>query len=224
MTEDEQPRQRYRIAFARDAIGAALAQRDTIEAWEAAVTAAGLPVQHHGAGLRPRLVLGAPLPVGVLGRRELFDVFLVERRPVSELLERLRAAAPAGHTIVDAWDVWLGEPALPGRLAAAEYRIELDRPPGWETLADAVGALLEARSLPRSRARGGATAGYDLRPFIDSIALEPERSDSLCVTMTIDPNRGAGRPEEVLAALGDAIGEPLRPLRVVRERLVLAGD
>jgi hypothetical protein len=42
--------------------------------------------------------------------------------------------------------------------------------------------------------------------------------------MTIDPNRGAGRPEEVLAALGDAIGEPLRPVRVVRERLVLVGD
>lgn len=224
MINDEQPRQRFRIAFARDAIGAALSQRETIEAWEAAVSASALPLQHHGGAARPRLVLGAPLGVGIPAERELLDLFLVERRPVVEVRERLAAAAPAGHRVVDAWDVWLGEPALPGRLVAAEYRIELEAPPEPERLVEAARAVLAARELPRPRLRGGEATTYDLRPFIAAIAPVPRRPGTVLVTTTIDPSRGMGRPDDVLAAMGDEIGRPLRAARVVRQRLVLAGE
>jgi hypothetical protein len=44
------------------------------------------------------------------------------------------------------------------------------------------------------------------------------------VTMTLrhDPEKGVGRPEEVLAALGERVGTALGTASLVRERLVLA--
>ena len=39
-----------------------------------------------------------------------------------------------------------------------------------------------------------------------------------------DPVRGTGRPEEVVAALGDLAGSPLHVASIVRERLILADE
>ena len=39
-----------------------------------------------------------------------------------------------------------------------------------------------------------------------------------------DPERGVGRPEEVLAALAERMGVELAFSELVRERIVLAGD
>jgi hypothetical protein len=39
-----------------------------------------------------------------------------------------------------------------------------------------------------------------------------------------DPVRGTGRPEEVVAALGDRLGRPLSVASIVRERLILADE
>jgi hypothetical protein len=38
------------------------------------------------------------------------------------------------------------------------------------------------------------------------------------------PSLGTGRPEEVLAALADALGRPLTASAIVRERLLLADE
>ena len=38
------------------------------------------------------------------------------------------------------------------------------------------------------------------------------------------PVLGTGRPEEVVAALGDAVGAPLVVTSIVRERLILAEE
>ena len=43
----------------------------------------------------------------------------------------------------------------------------------------------------------------------------------LRMTLRHDPEKGVGRPEEVLAALGEAAGETLEPVELVRERLEL---
>jgi hypothetical protein len=42
------------------------------------------------------------------------------------------------------------------------------------------------------------------------------------MTLRHDPERGIGRPEEVMAALGEQLGARLEPASVVRESLVLA--
>jgi hypothetical protein len=209
----------------RDRIAPDAAQREQLGAWEAALARSGLPV----AGLdaerpRPRFAVAAPLAASIPGEAELIDVWLVERVPVWRVREALLARLPAGWSLVDLYDVWLGEPALPGRVVASVYRAELGRGTTDATmLAAAAGALMAAASLPRERPKGEAMVAYDLRPFLDAVEVA-EAGGAVVIRMTLrhDPEKGVGRPEELLAALGEAAGSGPLAASVVRERLVLA--
>ncbi len=203
---------------------AAGSQRDWPAAWELALTGSGLPV----AGLdlpasRPRYAVAAPLAQGVPGEAELVDVWLTERLPRWRVREAIEAGLPEGHRLVDLYDVALGEPALPGMVAASVYRITLrhDGPPS-EALRGAAEAMLAATTLPRQRPKGDTTVAYDLRPFLDALAIEwfPD-GDVLRMTLRHDPERGVGRPEEVLAELAERAGGPIPISGLVRERIVL---
>jgi hypothetical protein len=74
------------------------------------------------------------------------------------------------------------------------------------------------------RARAGGDRAYDLRPLLGDVTVEPDGSGGAALAMTtrIDPALGTGRPDDVLAALGERIGRPLEADAIVRERLVLA--
>jgi len=194
------------------------------------LVASGLPLAMGTATVpRPRVIAAAPLPVGMSGERELLDVFLVERLAVADVRRGLTAALPAGHGLVDLHDVWLGEPALPGQLAAAEYRIELAETPDLpaaEEIRNAGRALLAAATIRRTRDKGGRSVEYDLRPLLDAVevldaGLGPGRPATLRIRTRFDPERGVGRPDEVLAALADAAAAPIRATSIVRERLIL---
>ncbi|MCI0581738.1 MAG: TIGR03936 family radical SAM-associated protein [Chloroflexi bacterium] len=231
MAAPAEPRQRWRVRFKRRPDAPPLAQREQLAAWEASVAATGLPI----AGLdlpvpRSRIVVAVPLTVGMAADGELLDLFLVDRRPVAEVRAALAASLPAGHELVDLQDVWLGEPSLTGRVVAADYRVELADAvtgPDRATLMTAIAALLAAPTLPRTRDKGGRSVAYDLRPLlarIDVLAETSDRPTSLRIRTRFDPERGVGRPEEVLAALAGAVGAPLEARSIVRERLVLLGD
>ena len=90
----------------------------------------------------------------------------------------------------------------------------------------AVLALLEAPTLPRERLRGDRSVPYDLRPFIDGIEAREHADGHVEITMTLrhDPEKGVGRPDEVLAELAERSGVSLAGASVVRERLVLASE
>jgi radical SAM-linked protein len=207
-----------------------MTQRELAEAWEAAVLASGLPVAMSEAAVpRARVAFGAPVPTGVAAEAELIDLFLTERVPTWLVRDRLADRLPAGWTLVDLYDVWLAGPALPGQVAAADYRIELatvepdGAQPGPSAIARAAAELLAARSLPRERARGGGTVPYDLRPLlVDVTVADPGPPVTVRARTRFHPELGTGRPEEVVAALGDALGTRLEPGAIVREGLILA--
>jgi hypothetical protein len=132
-------------------------------------------------------------------------------------------------------DVWLGAPALAGRIVAADWRIAVG-PVGASDrgrLADAARGLLAARTLPRVRVKGTTEKRYDLRPLLVDLAIadgattpqagQPGRA-IVRVRTGIDPELGSGRPEEVIAALAEAADCPLAIEAVTRERLLLAED
>jgi hypothetical protein len=225
--------QRWRLVLAREALVDA-AQREQQSSWETALAASGLPV----AGLdapkaRPRFAHGAPLGAAIPGEAELVDVYLADRLPAWRVREALLAVIPAAWHLVDLYDVWLGEAALPGRVVASVYRATL-APRGADAEApladvDALSAaarrLLDAPALPRERLKGETAIAYDLRPFLDDVEVARLADGAVTITMTLrhDPEKGVGRPDEVLAALGEAAGVSLAPASLVRERLVL-GD
>jgi radical SAM-linked protein len=224
-----EPRQRWRLIVRRRSDAPPLAQREQVAAWEAALASTGLPLAMTGGGSpRPRFVTAAPLPVGMAAERELFDLFLTERRPVADVRERLAAALPAGHELLDLHDVWLGSPPLPDQLAAADYEVELAADDGNPleptVIADAARRLLSATSLPRRRERSGRSIDYDLRPLVIDVDVASHEPLTVLVRARFHPERGVGRPEEVVAALGELAGRSIVPVTIVRARQILTTD
>jgi radical SAM-linked protein len=220
-----EPRQRWRLVVARSADAPASAQREVAEAWLEALERAGLPIgRGEGTRSRARLSFGAPLPVGMAAERELIDVVLVERWPVSRVRDVLVEHLPEGWSLVDLFDVWLAGPPLAGQVAAADYRIQLEGSPDPAILERAAAQILAAARIPRDREKGGRTVEYDLRPLLIGLAVEPGLPTTVHTRTRFHPELGTGRPEAVLATLADRAGTALSVRSIVRERVVLAED
>lgn len=234
-----EPRQRWRLTFSRDPVAADRVGRAALEEWQETLAGSRLPfasVDTSGSG-RPRIAFAAPLPAAARGEAELADVWLLERRPLWALREALADRLPAAHHWIAAEDVWLGEPALAGRVVAADWRIDLAAPALDRTrVAVAAGQMIAARSLPRTRAKGTSEKRYDLRLLLDEVVVDEELGsiDSSAAEATdrvvvrvrtrFDPELGAGRPEEVVAAIAESAGVALKIESLVRVRLVIAGS
>lgn len=222
----EQPRQRWQILFARRHPALRLRQAELMAEFERIFTEAALPLSHTNAlRPRPRLKFAANLPVGIELRGEVLEAYFDELVPIG----RIQAAAallPEGIEIVDAREVWHGFPSAASQLRAAEYEIEVR---GKEELTSdnlrgAVVRLLAAQRLVGKRRRGEserrADAGTrDLRPLVEDVEVlevdEEARRARLRLVLRLDAS-GAGRPEDVVAALD----LPLRPGPAVRTRLL----
>ena len=221
-----EPRQRWRLAFRREAGSHAEAPRDFVPHWLERLVAAGLPLASRGGRAHSALALGAPLPLGMAAERELADLLVAERLPAWQVREAVEATLPDGCTLVELGDVWLGAPALSGAIVGADYRVTLatDGDPGPDTLRSAAEALLAETSVQRVRRKGGRDVAYDLRPLLAAIEVLAGPPTVARIRTRFDPERGSGRPDEVFAALGDRIGHPIETAETVRERLLLAED
>jgi len=224
--DSTEPRQRWRLVFERDADAPELLAPGTpvLETFVARLDAAGIVITR--SGNRRRLTLAAPLPIGMSGDRELADLFTTTRQPIVLVRRAIEGAFPVGYRLVDLHDVWLGEPALAAQLEAADYRIEIERVDGGaKALGQACQALLEAETLPRTRTKGGRDVTYDLRPlFADVRAIDAGQTTVLEIRTRFSPERGAGRPDEVLAATSEKAGVLLIARQTRRIRLWLASE
>ena len=89
----------------------------------------------------------------------------------------------------------------------------------------AAAELLAATELSRERQKGGSPVRYDLRPLLVDVGVVDDGPPVVLRARTrFHPVLGTGRPEEVVAALGDAVGSTLRVASIVRERLILADE
>ncbi len=163
--------------------------------------------------------------MGIAAERELADVVLTEVCPVWRVREAITGWLPEGWRLVDLYDVWLGGPPLAGQVVAADYRIEVGGADAAAVVGDACDALLRASAIRRERAKGNEVVGYDLRPLLVDVGVAQAGPPLLVRARTrFHPVLGTGRPEEVVAALGDLLGAPLTTGAIVRERLVLADE
>jgi len=223
-----EPRQRWRLTFGRAAAadGEAPAGRDYTALWEKALVDSGLPLAMTDAG-RFRFALGAPLPARTAGRAELADLWLTERVATWRVREGLGRVLPPGHELVGLENIWLGAPALAGRVAAADYVVSLGDAIDRTAIVAAAERLMAADRLVRERAKGGGVKSYDLRALLISIEISDAGGDegtTVRLRSRIHPELGSGRPDEVIAALADELGEPLEPVETIRERLVLGDE
>jgi radical SAM-linked protein len=231
-----EPRQRWRLLVAREAAGRDLLHRDVVAAWEAGLVGCGLPVSvSETATPRPRIAFAAQAPVGMLAERELIDVTVTELLLIHEVRTTIAAAAPAGYRLVDLYDVWLSSPTLASLVTAGDYRATVGvegaapGPTSGLTAADVgagIEALLAADRIDVIRTKGHGEVTIDIRPHLHQLRLIGEGSATfeLAMRLRLGGEGGIGRPDEIVAALGERLGVRLMPRDVIRERIVLADD
>ncbi len=220
-------RRRWRLFLAMPAVAAPPEHGSAGSPWPAILEASRLPLAGEGVG-RGRFVVAAPLPLGISGEREIVDILLTERLPVTVVRDAVRTALPPGWSLVDLHDVWVGAPSAPSAVVAADYRVLVTGAPRW-ALEGAALALLAAATLPRERRREKKVTSYDLRSLLLGLSVRASGGAGVTLAMRLRQATDAvGRPEEVMAALGEPPAPPLAgPLEVraiTRARLVLADD
>ena len=218
------PKQRWRIAFSRSGATATAGHRDVADQWTAALSLVLPLARSETARPRPALTFAATLPPGMAAQRELADVVLGERLPAWRVRDAVRSAAPAGIAVDDVFDVWVGATAIAADVAAADYVVVLSGAIDLNGLRGAVAALLAANRLERQRARGDRVTSYDLRPLVASIEVLAGSPLTMRVRTRFHPERGAGRPEEVVAAIAELAGQGVDVTEITRERVLLNGD
>jgi radical SAM-linked protein len=216
-------RQRWRLTFARAPDPLRRTHREIADAWTEAIAATGMALPRTIARPRPPLTFAAPLPAGIECRHEYADLFLAELQPVWWVRQWLDATLPPGVRLLSLDDVWLGAPALAAAVRAADYSTELAGTPAQrDATMDAAKRFLSARRLERERTRGGGTVRYDIRALVEDIHVDDGGDTCLRIRVRFLPDRGAGRPDEVLAALEELQGEPIPTGATVRDRVLLA--
>lgn len=204
MTNEAPVYHRIRVQFGKGDPLKYISHLDVARTWERVFRRAKLPMAYsQGFNPRPRFQIAAALPVGVTGERELLDLWLLEPLPPEQVRDRLRAAAPAGLEIGDAEQVDLSEPSLQSRMQAADYRAVIHSLESVDGLRVRIQEFLALPSLLRSRQHKGKWQTYDLRPLVQTLEVRAGEGQERVLAMRLQANaQGAGRPDEVLDALG----------------------
>ena len=199
---------RLRIYFAKRGVLRYTSHLDLARIWERMLRRANvLVIYSQGFNPRPKLQLAAALPLGYTSTCEIVDLWLADEVPSSfdELQARLQAVAPEGLEIVSIERVELKGPALQTLTRQATYRIDFRDAMSADALREAAESVLSAAELPRQR----RDKTYDLRPLILQLeVLEDHMPPALMATLSLG-NRGTGRPDELLGAMGLEAGQAM---------------
>lgn len=210
--------QRLRITFTRGEEMKYITHLDLMRFWERALRRAEIPVAYsEGFSPHPQIALAAPLAVGVTSDAELMDVFLDSVMTPAEFRERVTAELPGAVRIKSVQEAGLALPSLQADVRAAEYIVDVDAPADANAQR-AIAELLALETLTWEHKRDDETKTYDLRALIHDIRLEPNEGALRLRMLLRADNSGAGRPEQVVAALGLP-----QPQRIHRAKIVLSG-
>ena len=169
--------------------------------WERTLRRARLPLAYsEGFHPQPRLIQASPLPLGLLSRVEMIDIWLESEPGAEPVAEKLAVALPPGLEVQSITPIELLAPALPAQVRSAEYVAAFLTPVDRDELAGRVNRLLGAPELRRER-RGKI---YDLRPVIEALEVLPDldAEGHSCIFMRLSARENAtGRAEEVLITL-----------------------
>ena len=207
--------QRLRVTFTRGEDLKYITHLDLMRFWERALRRAGVPVAYsEGFSPHPQIALAAPLPVGVTSEAELMDVFLEEVMTPRAFVQKVEPELPASVRVVRVEEAGLTLPSLQADVRAAAYDVDVESDP---ELPRKVDEFLRAETFPWEHKRDDETRTYDLRSLVRDITVETNGNGARLKMLLRSDNAGAGRPEQVAAALGLPA-----PKRIHRTKLVLS--
>ena len=196
--------QRLQIRFAAEGPLRYVSHLDLMRVWERVCKRAGLPLaSSKGFSPRPKIALAAPLAVGVTSECELLDVLLTREVDPQQTAHALSAELTAGLSLLKISVSPLKQPSLQSMVRAASYLVDVADKRTADEWRREIDALLARDEIPWTQQRGKETKSYDLRRLILEIELPDVAEGMATLRMRLrNDERGAGRPEQVLLALG----------------------
>jgi len=200
---------RIQITFTKQGALRYTGHLDLHKLWERAARRAELPLAYsQGFHPQPKMSIASALPLGFSSRCEVLDMRLEKDIPLDGLRDKLQTTLPSGIQVLSIEQTDDRAPALQTQVVSAEYEVTAIESGFGSDLKRMIDSVMESKSIIRTR-RGKE---YDLPPFIEKVALQPDNK----IFMTLSAREGAtGRPEEVLDVLNIAFEDT----RIERTRL-----
>lgn len=209
---------RLRLRFKRGAEIKYISHLDIIRVWLRAFRRAGIDLAYsEGFNPHPRISLAVPLATGVTSDAELMDIYINETVSPHNFIDAVNRQMPVGMEILNTYSIAPLLPSLQAQVIFAEYVVETVIEEGEEYIAQALKKMLAEKEIPWQHMRDTGVKSYDLRPLIGDLWLEGYDNGIARIGMRLAcDNRGSGRPEQVIKALGFK-----NPLSIHRSKLVL---
>lgn len=192
---------------------------DLMRSIERALRRTGLPVAYsEGFNPHPKIAFASALPLGATSVAEYVDVVFSAPVLPRQLEAALSEQLPLGLRIVEAREVPLHGPALMAELCDSFWQVTFPAPPGGrQQVADAIERLRSLGVYIAVHSGKHGERAIDLLPLIDQLDIVPcEDWPEFTEAGRVPPDgqvrlvmglamgqRGAVRPEEVIAALAD---------------------
>jgi radical SAM-linked protein len=170
---------RFRVKYAKREEMRLTSHLDVVRCIQRALRRAALPVCYsRGFSPHPRISFGPPLPLGVIGNSEYFDILLCGRL-VPDWTDRLNESLPRGLEVLAGQIVAKKGPSLTTLLNAAEYKILIwrDGQDGLEGLSESIeNAFSRDGIVFRTDHRvGEGKIIVDLAVGLKGVAVRPEK-------------------------------------------------
>jgi radical SAM family uncharacterized protein/radical SAM-linked protein len=189
----------YRCVFSKGQAVRFLGHLDMAAVFHRALAAAGYDlVFSQGFEPRPKVSFGPPLPFGVCGDAEGFDIVARSAAPGDPF--RVNAFLPTDLRVLAVKPCAAAVRSLSASIIAGRYRFAPLFKLDISDARKAVDGALEARALPVSALKNGATLTKDIRPLIRELRFEKAGSPVLEAELSLAP-AATCKPSELLAAL-----------------------
>ncbi len=196
--------QRLRIRFSRGEEIKYISHLDLIRLWQRALNRAGIPLSYSkGFNPHPQISMALALAMGVTSEAELMDIMLDKFISPHSFTAAIGPQLPRGITVNGVFNTPLTIPSLQSQVRQAEYTVTVATAKDKNDIESALNSLLDKETLPWQHQRDTGPHKYDLRALIDDLWLIDWRRGCCTIGMRLRcDNTGAGRPEQVAAALG----------------------
>jgi len=211
---------RFRVRYEKGRRARFLSHLDILRAVTRALASSGLPVAYtHGFNPHPRISFGPPLPVGVTGEAEFFDIELTRPVEAWEVHRGIVDRLPEGLDVLDVRPIRT-KASVSAESQAADYSIR--NAPGLEAVSsdrihEAIERVLSMEEAEVVRGSGSRT----VRPKDGIISLELVEDDPPVLEMRLRiGQKGAVRPSDVLQLI-EGEGRAVASLARVHRRDLL---
>ena len=196
--------QRLRIRFCRVAEIKFISHLDIIRLWQRVLHRAEIPLAYsEGFNPHPRISLAVPLAIGVTSEAELMDILCTKWVSPHWFSAAVSQQLPPGIEILQVYPINSNQSSLQSQVRYAEYKVEVEAEKEPKDIEVALTVLLSLEHLPWQHQRDTGTRHYDLRALVDDLWLTSWHDLYSTVGMRLRcDSSGAGRPEQVTAALG----------------------